>query len=288
MKFIAFVAVAIVLFTAGCTANAEDTSQTVQVAPSETAVESGGIPNMVTETETVMEEAATGVATEIVAALQAQATDVPEVTAIPANDETPTVTPITARMPLITEDHQGFVYHPGQLVTVIAEGFSPDDVLLVSIAHEEKGVLQNYTVSPVNPYGYMPIFFPVNEDEAAYYPDGNYTMRVKGTDGTVKEYTFALDFLHLPEPADFGCGIYPQPALGGDAIAWCTGFEPFSDPPPVRAVVNGEELFSDVADFVYGDGVALYSMAFFDDDPPGEWTFEFGNQSFVFTVEDVP
>ena len=109
---------------------------------------------------------------------------------------------------------------------------------------------------------------------------------VLGSDRTRKSYTFNLDFLNPAEPASFeGCGVYPEPVLGSIVFIWCTGYEQSATPLEIRGVVNGEELFSDVVDTIYSDGVALYVLDIFDDDPAGEWTLAIGQDELTMDVQ---
>ncbi|MBL6981989.1 MAG: hypothetical protein ISR58_12450 [Anaerolineales bacterium] len=190
-------------------------------------------------------------------------------------------------MPIITETHQGFTYRPGQVVAVLAEGFEEGDTLAVTLVHEDQGQIDTHFVSPVSPRGNIPIYLPVEIEEAAIYPDGKYTFRVSGSDGTRKTYTFSLDFLN---PADMnmapfkGCGVYPEPVLDSIVFVWCTGHMPSAAPLDIRGVVDGEELFSDIVDTIYSDGVTLYVLDIFDDDPAGEWTLTIGQDELTFDV----
>lgn len=188
-------------------------------------------------------------------------------------------------MPIIAEAHQGFTYRPGQVVTVLAEGFEEGDTLAVTLVHAEQGQIDTHFVSPVSQRGNIPIFLPLEIGEAGTYPDGAYTLRVSGSDGTRKTYTFSLDFLNPAHTAPFGgCGVYPQPVLDSVVFVWCTGYTPSAAPLDIRGVVNGEELFSDVVNTLYSDGVALYVLDIFDDDPTGEWTLEMGQDVFTINV----
>ena len=188
-------------------------------------------------------------------------------------------------MPIITETHQGYTYRPGQVVAVLAEGFEDDDTLAVTLVHEDQGQVDTHFVSPVSSRGNIPIYLPVEIDEADIYPDGKYTFRVSGSNGSKKVYAFSLDFLNPAEPAPFdGCGMYPEPMLDSIVFVWCTGHAPSAAPLDIRGVVNGEELFSDVVDTIYSDGVALYILDIFDDDPAGEWMLEIGQDELTFDV----
>ena len=188
-------------------------------------------------------------------------------------------------MPIITETHQSFTYRPGQVVVVLAEGFEEGDSLAVTLVHEDQGQINTFSVSPVSPRGNIPIYLPVEIDEAGTYPDGEYTFRVSGSDGTRKTYAFSLDFLNPASLAPFeGCGVYPEPMLDSIVFVWCTGYEPSNAPLDMRGVVNGEELFSDVVDTIYNDGVALYVLDIFKTDPEGEWTLTVGQDELKFDV----
>ena len=188
-------------------------------------------------------------------------------------------------MPIITETHQGFTYRPGQVITVLAEGFEEGDTLAISLVHETHGQIDTHFVSPVSARGNIPIYLPVEIDEAGTYPDGEYTFRVSGSDGTHKTYTFSLDYLNPAETALFeGCGVYPEPVLDSIVFVWCTGYEPSMAPLDIRGLVNGEELFTDAVETIYSDGVALYILDIFGDDPAGEWTLEIGQNKFTFDV----
>jgi hypothetical protein len=188
-------------------------------------------------------------------------------------------------MPILTETHQGFTYRPGQLVTVLAEGFKPGETLAVTLLHEAQGKIGTFEAPPVSPHGNTPIYLPVEIDAAGIYPDGEYTFLVSGQDGVQEAYTFRLDFLHPAEPASFdGCGVYPEPVLGSIVFVWCTGYASSDIPLTIRGVVNSEELFTDVVDTIYSDGVALYVLDIFADDPAGEWTLEMGQDVLTMTV----
>jgi len=189
-------------------------------------------------------------------------------------------------MPIITKSHQGFTYRPGQVVTVLAEGFEANDTLAVTLIHEEQGQINTHFVSPVSSRGNIPIYLPVEIDEAGIYPDGVYTLRVSGSDGTRKTYAFSLDFLNPADTAPFeGCGVYPEPMLDSIVFIWCTGYTPSAASLGIRGVVNGKELFTDVVDTIYSDGVALYVLDIFDDDPAGEWTLEIGQDLLTLYVQ---
>jgi len=189
-------------------------------------------------------------------------------------------------MPVITEAHQGFTYRPGQVVAVLAEGFEEGDTLAVTLVHETQGQVDTHFVSPVSSRGNIPIYLPVEIDEAGTYPDGEYTFRVSGSDGTRRTYAFALDFLTPADTTPFeGCGVYPEPMLDSIVFVWCTGYELSAAPLAIRGVVNGEELFSDVVDTIYSDGVALYVLDIFDDDPAGEWTLAIGQDLLTLDVQ---
>jgi len=188
-------------------------------------------------------------------------------------------------MPIITETHQGFTYRPGQLVAVLAEGFKAGDTLAVSLVHENQGQMGTFEVPLVSPRGNTPIYLPVEIDAAGIYPDGKYTFQVSGSDGTQKAYTFWLDFLHPAEPAPFdGCGVYPEPVLDSIVFVWCTGYSSSTVPLAIRGLVDGEELFTDVLDTVYSDGVALYVLDIFEDDPTEEWTLEIGQDVLTMNI----
>ncbi len=190
-------------------------------------------------------------------------------------------------MPIITETHQGFTYRPGQVVAVLAEGFEAGDTLAVTLVHETHGQVDTHFVSPVSSRGNIPIYLPVEIEEAGTYPDGEYTFRVSGSDGTRKTYTFSLDFLTPADTAPFeGCGVYPEPMLESIAFVWCTGYAPSVAPLDIRGVVNGEELFTDVVDTIYSDGVALYVLDIFDNDPAGEWMLEIGQDELTINVTE--
>jgi hypothetical protein len=188
-------------------------------------------------------------------------------------------------MPIITEEHQGYTYRPGQMVTVLAEGFDEGDTLVATLIHEDKRQIDTYTVSPVSNRGNIPIYIPIEIGEADKYPDGEYTLFVSGSDRTRKSYTFSLDYLNPAEPAPFdGCGVYPEPVLDSIVFVWCTGYEPSAVPLDLRGLINGEELFTDLVDTIYSDGVALYVLDIFADDPEGEWTLEMGQDVFTINV----
>jgi len=188
-------------------------------------------------------------------------------------------------MPILTEEHQGFTYRPGQLVTVLAEGFKPGETLAVTLLHEAQGKIGAFEAPPVSSHGNTPIYLPVEIDAAGVYPDGEYTFLVSNQDGTQKAYTFRLDFLHPAEPAPYaGCGVYPEPELDSIVFVWCTGYASSDIPLTIRGVVNSEELFTDVVDTIYSDGVALYVLDIFADDPAGEWTLEMGQDVLTMTV----
>ncbi len=204
-----------------------------------------------------------------------------------SEEDTAPVEPLPT-MPIITETHQGFTYRPGQVITVLAEGFEEGDTLAVTLVHEDQGQINNFSVSPVSPRGNIPIYLPVEIDEAGIYPDGEYAFRVSGSDGTRKTYSFSLDYLH---PADMdmapfeGCGVYPEPVLDSIVFVWCTGYAPSAAPLDIRGVVSGEELFTDIVETIYSDGVALYVLDIFDNDPAGEWTLEIGRDEFMIDVQ---
>jgi len=191
----------------------------------------------------------------------------------------------TPTMPIITEMHQGYTYRPGQVIAVLAEGFEEGDTLVISLIHEDQGQIDTFSVSPVSPRGNIPIYLPVEIEEAGTYPDGEYTFRVSGSDGKRKTYTFFLDYLNPAETAPFeGCGVYPEPVLDSIVFVWCTGYDLSAAPLEIRGEVNGEELFTDVVETIYSDGVTLYVLDIFDDDPAGEWTLEIGQDELTFEV----
>jgi len=188
----------------------------------------------------------------------------------------------TPIMPVITTMHQGFVYGPGQRVTVIAEGFDPGDTLAVTLFHEEQGQLDAFAIENIDRRGKAPIYHTIDGS----YPDGDFYYHVSGSNGVEKSYTFALDHSHVVESVPFeGCGIYPEPVLGSTVLIWCTGFTPEDEPVVIRGLVDGEELFSDDDTLVWGDGVVTYLLDIFEDDPAGEWTLQMGEeQTFTFDI----
>jgi len=189
-------------------------------------------------------------------------------------------------MPIITDVHPGFTYRPGQVVTVLAEGFDEGDTLVTTLIHEDQGQIDTFSVSPVSKRGNIPIYLPVNIEEADKYPDGEYTLVVSGSDRTRKSYPFSLDYLHPAEPAPFeGCGVYPEPLLDSIVYVWCTGYARSNAPLEIRGFVNGEELFTDTVETIYSDGVALYILDIFKTDPAGEWTLEIGQDELNIDVK---
>ena len=189
-------------------------------------------------------------------------------------------------MPIITETHQGFTYRPGQVVTVLVEGFDEGDTLVVTLIHETQGQINTFSVSPVSSLGNIPIYLPVEIVEANRYPDGEYTLVVSGSDRARKSFTFSLDFLNPAEPAPYeSCGVYPEPALESIVFVWCTGYARSDAPLDLRGFVNGEELFTDSVETIYSDGVALYVLDIFNTDPTGEWTLEIGQDKLTIDVK---
>jgi len=204
--------------------------------------------------------------------------DTPDQSTSP-NDPLPT-------MPIITEAHQGFTYRPGQVVTILAEGFDAGDTLVSTLIHEDQGQIDTFSVSPVSNRGNIPIYLPVEIDEADKYADGEYTLVVSGSDRTRKAYTYSLDYLHPAEPAPFeGCGVYPEPLLDSIVYVWCTGYARADAPIDIRGFVNGEEHFTDTVETIYSDGVALYVLDIFKSDPAGEWTLEIGQDELNIDVK---
>jgi len=189
-------------------------------------------------------------------------------------------------MPIITEVHQGFTYRPGQVVAILAEGFEEGDTLAVSLIHKNQGQIDTQFVSPVGPRGNIPIYLPIEIDEAGTYPDGEYTLRVSGSDGTRKIFTFSLDYLNPAEPAPFeGCAVYPEPLLDSIVYVWCTGYTRADAPIDIRGHVNGVELFTDTVETIYSDGVALYVLDIFKTDPAGGWTLKIGQDELNIDVK---
>ena len=195
------------------------------------------------------------------------------------------VDPLPA-MPIITEAHQGFTYWPGQVVTVLAEGFDEGDTLVVTLIHKDQGQIDTFSVSPVSPRGNIPIYLPVELKDADKYPDCEYTLVVSGSDRIRKSYTFTLDYLNPAKPAPFeGCGVYPEPVLDSIVFVWCTGYTGSDAPLDIRGIFNGEELFTDTVETIYSDGVALYVLDIFKTDPEGEWSLEFGQDELTIDVK---
>ena len=216
--------------------------------------------------------------------------DVEEQPTLIAQDESPiqSVSPINPlpTMPIITEEHQGYTYRPGQMVTVLAEGFDEGDTLVATLIHEDKRQIDTFSVSPVSNRGNIPIYLPVEIDEADKYPDGEYTLYLAGSDRTRKSYTFSLDYLNPAEPTPFeDCGVYPEPMLDSIVFVWCTGYNRSDAPLDLRGLVNGEELFTDNVETIYSDGIALYVLDIFITDPSGEWTLEFGQDEIALDVK---
>jgi hypothetical protein len=213
-----------------------------------------------------------------------------EQSTISAQDVTPEIdaSPVNPlpTMPIITDEHQRFTYRPGQVITVLAEGFDEGDTLVVTLIHKDQGQIDTFSVSPVSPRGNIPIYLPVELEEADKYPDGEYTLVVSGSDRTRKSYTFTLDYLNPAEPAPFeGYGVYPEPVLDSIVFVWCTGYARSDAPFDIRGIVNGEELFTDVVETIYSDGVALYVLDIFKTDPEGEWSLEFGQDELTIDVK---
>ena len=97
-------------------------------------------------------------------------------------------------MPILTDQHQGFVYGPDQLIVVFAEGFQPNESLSVSVVHESQGIIKS-DLGQTNPLGQMIIYHYVQEtpDDQGAYPNGELSFQVSGDQGTEKSYAFLID-----------------------------------------------------------------------------------------------
>jgi hypothetical protein len=195
---------------------------------------------------------------------------------------------LTPIMPLLTDQHQGFVYGPDQLIVVFAEGFQPNENLSVSVVHESQGIIKS-DLGQTNALGQMIIYHYVQEtpDDQGAYPNGELSFQVSGDQGTEKSYAFLIDHNLDVQPSPIsGCGVYPPPPLqlGHLFVAWCGGLaaeEPYA---PFSVSMEGEELFSRHDAEVFADGIGLIWLQSESGDPVGTWELAFDQTSFQIQV----
>ena len=204
------------------------------------------------------------------------------------------ITTAQASMPVLTEDHQGLTYGPDQLVLVFVEGFQTSETLSVSAMHETVGVVKS-AEAQANARGEAIIYHytqPSAEDEGAY-PAGAITFWVSGSSGTVKSYTFRIDYAHTPQPAQMGCGRYPDSPIhrGSAFVAWCSGFLKDSYQiteykAPMSISQGGNVLLSEPIADIMADGLGLVWLYTESGDPTGVWDIAIDTQTIQIQVEE--
>jgi hypothetical protein len=190
--------------------------------------------------------------------------------------------------PLLTEDHQGFTYAPGQLVIIFAEGFKSNEQLSVSAMHESEGMVKS-AQAEANSLGQLMIYHWVqaSADAEGAYPAGAITFWVTGESGIVKNYAFSLDYNSAPQAAaSSGCGAYPpEPVLGGSFVAWCAGLTPDQTYQTNFSIQsNGNTLLEGEDARLAADGVGYLTLSTDPIDPVGVWEITIGDQSFDINV----
>jgi hypothetical protein len=191
-------------------------------------------------------------------------------------------------MLVLTEDHQGITYAPGQLVVVFAEGFKSNEQLSVSAMHESEGMVKS-AQAEANSLGQLMIYHWVQASAGAEgaYPAGAITFWVTGESGIVKEYAFSLDYNSAPQSPSFsGCGAYPpEPVLGGSFVAWCAGLAPDQTYQTNYSIQsNGNTLLEGEDAWLAVDGVGFLTLSTDPGDPVGAWEITIGDQSFDINV----
>ncbi len=195
--------------------------------------------------------------------------------------------PVGETFPLVTVDHQGVVFGPGELVVVVFEGFSPWELLTVNMIHAEQGIIKSSSEASADAQGTFIVFHEVKlRQDSSAYPAGELTIVARGSTGNTQRINFTLDYDKQVQPQPDGCGIYPNPPyipLGSILIAWCGGHDPAAQTIPLRITTNGTELFSDEA-AIAASGLAIALLDILEDDPAGSWTVDVGDHKFQFEV----
>ena len=129
-------------------------------------------------------------------------------------------------MPVLTADNQNLTYGAGQMIAAFGEGFLPGEAVAVALIHAEQGVLLNKSAE-ADGLGYLLAVkrLPASANEKDAPPSGQYTYRFTGSSQTL-EFSFKIEYFYQPEPADKGCGFYPEKAVfNGYQVFWCSGLE---------------------------------------------------------------
>ena len=211
------------------------------------------------------------------------------VTAAPVIAE---ATPSSIQLPIITDANQGLVYGPDQVVIVFAEGFHPGESVSVNAMHATEGIVKSASAS-ANGNGEIIIYHYVQHSagDSDAYPQGEMAFRLRTSTGSVKTYTFHIDYDHAPALAPAGCGSYPVPIQRGSALViWCGGFvkEDYAGANyqlGYSIAYAGNALLNAQAD-VLSDGLVLDWLTTEPGDPAGMWDITIGDQSFQLQVQE--
>ena len=252
------------------------------IATEEMAVSDLESPDALPTSETAAESAAA----EAVQADEGQPTEQDTPVASSANTTTRT------QPPVITEDWQGLTYGPDQVVLVFAEGFQPNETVSVNAMHATEGIVKSASAS-ANGNGEIIIYHYVQHSagDSEAYPAGEITFRLRTSTGSVKTYTFHIDYDHAPALTPAGCGSYPAPVQrGGTFVIWCGGFvkEDYAGTNyqlGYSIAYAGNTLLNAQAD-VLADGLVMDWLTTEPGDPAGMWDITIGDQSFQVQVQE--
>jgi hypothetical protein len=214
-----------------------------------------------------------------------QAPAASEPTPLVAVEETPDPPALTWRgaLPILTADHQGLTFGPGQMIAVFAEGFLPGESIAVSLIHPIQGVLLTHTAQADN-LGYLLLVKRLKDSAAEpdALPEGSLSYQVNGA-GPSLRFGFHIDYNLPPFAAPAGCGFYPQKAaFNGFQVFFCGGLQPGQAYQLTSQMGAATDQVVNRADY---SGLALFPLRQSSDTlSPGLWTVTIG----LFSGENSP
>jgi len=139
----------------------------------------------------------------------------------------PPASPWNSPLPILLIDNQGLTLGPGQIVSVYAEGFQPDEDIAVAVIHETQGVVFNKTAK-ADALGHVQTarrLTKTAQDKDAL-PAGSYTYQLTGAN-QVQKFTFQVDYQYQAKTnGKSGCGTYPTEAVfEGHLAIFCLGLQ---------------------------------------------------------------
>jgi hypothetical protein len=210
--------------------------------------------------------------------------DTPIVVVTPAETTLPFYTPTWAgAVPILTKDHQGLTFGPGQLVFVYAEGLGKDQKVSITLSHAEQGQLaQAETTSDFTGHASVKHLVRKSAEAEGARPAGDLTFTLS-TGDVSESLTFTIDYQKVFEKPKPAVGISATRVQSGTAVAfWCSGFEEGATITPAltvngQAATNPADLFE--LNPAGSDGVVIGLLTVFEQDPKGIWTIQSGLES---------